>query len=131
MSQSKADRVNSTPYSEPAEHGVSCGASVDTNEAYGRAKRHEASRATGNNSALERKTVHSGVAYDINGGGGSAESSERARRLKEELGWEPSLQFEEGLEKTVRWYLDNPEWSDRITSGEYRDYYRRMYGDRD
>ena len=52
-------------------------------------------------------------------------------RLKEELGWEPSLQFEEGLEKTVRWYLDNPEWSDRITSGEYRDYYRRMYGDRE
>lgn len=50
-------------------------------------------------------------------------------RLKEELGWEPSLQFEEGLEKTVRWYLDNPEWSDRITSGEYRDYYRRMYGE--
>ena len=46
----------------------------------------EARRATGNNGALERKTVRSGVAYDINGGGGSAESSERARRLKEELG---------------------------------------------
>lgn len=42
MSQSEADRVISTPYSEPAEHGVSCGASTDTNEAYDRAKRHEA-----------------------------------------------------------------------------------------
>ena len=49
----------------------------------------EAGRATGNNSALERKTVRSGVAYDINGGGCSAESSERARRLKEELGSVP------------------------------------------
>lgn len=49
-------------------------------------------------------------------------------RLKEELGWEPSLQFEEGIEKTVRWYLDNSEWCDNVTSGEYRDYYRRMYG---
>ena len=46
----------------------------------------EASRVTANNSALERKTVRSGFAYDINGGGGSTESSERARRLKEELG---------------------------------------------
>ena len=50
-------------------------------------------------------------------------------RLKEELGWEPSLQFEEGLEKTVRWYLDHQEWTDHITSGEYRNYYRRMYGE--
>ena len=40
-------------------------------------------------------------------------------KLQRELGWEPSLQFEEGLEKTVRWYLDNQEWMDRITSGEY------------
>ena len=50
-------------------------------------------------------------------------------RLRDELGWEPSLQFEEGIEKTVRWYLDNTEWCDRITSGDYREYYRRMYGD--
>lgn len=55
----------------------------------------EASRATGNNSALERKTVRSGIAYDINGGGGSAESSERARRLKEELGSVPDTGIED------------------------------------
>ena len=50
-----------------------------------------------------------------------------SRKLKEELGWEPSLQFEEGIEKTVRWYLANQEWMDDITSGEYEKYYREMY----
>ena len=55
----------------------------------------EASRATGNNSTLERKTARSGFAYDINGGGGSAESSERARRLKEELGSVPVTGIED------------------------------------
>lgn len=51
-----------------------------------------------------------------------------SRKLQRELGWEPSLQFEEGIEKTVRWYLDNPEWIDNITSGEYEKYYDSMYG---
>ncbi len=51
-------------------------------------------------------------------------------KLHEELGWSPSLQFEEGIEKTVRWYLDNQEWMDRITSGEYEKYYSDMYRDR-
>ena len=48
-------------------------------------------------------------------------------KLQRELGWEPSLQFEEGIEKTVRWYLDNQEWMDNITSGEYVRYYNDMY----
>ncbi len=48
-------------------------------------------------------------------------------KLKTELGWEPSLQFEEGIEKTVRWYLDNQEWMDNITSGDYERYYEEMY----
>lgn len=48
-------------------------------------------------------------------------------KLHKELGWEPSLQFEEGIEKTVRWYLDNQQWMDRITSGEYEKYYNDMY----
>lgn len=48
-------------------------------------------------------------------------------KLKNELGWEPSLQFEEGIEKTVKWYLDNQEWMDHITSGEYEKYYKGMY----
>ncbi len=53
-----------------------------------------------------------------------------SRKLQRELGWEPSLQFEEGIEKTVRWYLDHQEWMDRITSGEYEKYYESMYKDR-
>lgn len=51
-------------------------------------------------------------------------------KLKNELGWEPSLQFEEGIEKTVRWYLDNQEWMDNVTSGDYQKYYEGMYKDR-
>lgn len=48
-------------------------------------------------------------------------------KLKKELGWEPSLQFEEGIEKTVRWYLDNKDWVDNVTSGNYQKYYQDMY----
>ena len=51
-------------------------------------------------------------------------------KLKTELGWEPSLQFEEGIEKTVRWYLEHEEWMDNITSGEYEKYYDSMYKNR-
>lgn len=53
-----------------------------------------------------------------------------SRKLKNELGWEPSLQFEEGIEKTVQWYLDNQAWMDNITSGEYEKYYEEMYSKR-
>lgn len=53
-----------------------------------------------------------------------------SRKLKNELGWEPSLQFEEGIEKTVRWYLENEEWITRITSGDYTRYYEEMYANR-
>ena len=48
-------------------------------------------------------------------------------KLQRELGWEPSLQFEEGIERTVRWYLDNQAWVDDITSGDYQKYYKEMY----
>lgn len=50
-----------------------------------------------------------------------------SRKLQRELGWEPSLQFEEGIEQTVRWYLDNQEWMDNVTSGDYEKYYEQMY----
>ena len=53
-----------------------------------------------------------------------------SRKLQSELGWEPSLQFEEGIEKTVRWYLDHQEWMDNITSGDYERYYDEMYKNR-
>ena len=51
-------------------------------------------------------------------------------RLRDELGWEPSLQFEEGIERTVKWYLENQEWMDNVTSGEYLKYYDDMYNNR-
>ena len=53
-----------------------------------------------------------------------------SRKLQSELGWEPSLQFEEGIEKTVRWYLDNQDWLDGVTSGDYQKYYDEMYRNR-
>ncbi len=48
-------------------------------------------------------------------------------KLHKEFGWKPSLQFEEGLEKTVQWYLNNQEWLDNVTSGDYQKYYQEMY----
>lgn len=53
-----------------------------------------------------------------------------ATKLNKELGWKPSLDFEQGLEKTVKWYLDNQQWLDNITGGEYMNYYKNMYADR-
>lgn len=51
-------------------------------------------------------------------------------KIRDELGWEPQLRFEEGIEKTVRWYLENREWMENITSGEYEKYYETMYSHR-
>lgn len=48
-------------------------------------------------------------------------------KLQNDLGWKPSLQFEEGLEKTVEWYLANEEWLNNVTSGAYKDYYNKQY----
>jgi dTDP-glucose 4,6-dehydratase len=52
-----------------------------------------------------------------------------ATKLKDELGWVPSLQFEEGLGKTIDWYLSNSEWLKNVTSGDYTNYYEKQYGD--
>ncbi len=51
-------------------------------------------------------------------------------KLNDELGWQPSLQFEEGIEKTVAWYLDNKEWLENITSGDYKKYYEKNYNNK-
>lgn len=53
-----------------------------------------------------------------------------SRKLRDTLGWEPSLQFEEGIEKTVRWYLENDKWFNNVLSGDYQKYYDDMYGNR-
>lgn len=48
-------------------------------------------------------------------------------KINKELGWKPSLQFEEGIEKTIKWYLENKDWLNDVTSGNYQDYYKKMY----
>lgn len=53
-----------------------------------------------------------------------------ASKLKNDLGWEPSIDFENGLEKTVDWYLENEAWMERVTSGEYQQYYDEQYGEK-
>ena len=53
-----------------------------------------------------------------------------AAKLETELGWKPSITFEEGLELTVDWYLNNQEWVNKITSGDYQQYYEQMYANR-
>ena len=51
-----------------------------------------------------------------------------ATKIKDELGWEPSLQFEEGLRRTISWYMNNQKWMDNVTSGDYKKYYKEQYG---
>ena len=51
-------------------------------------------------------------------------------KIHNELGWLPETKFEDGIQKTIRWYLDNKPWWQEIVSGDYRNYYQRMYGDR-
>ena len=53
-----------------------------------------------------------------------------ASKIKSELGWEPAYTFEQGIEETIDWYLTHQEWVREVTSGSYRDYYERMYGER-
>jgi len=48
-------------------------------------------------------------------------------KIMNELGWKPTLQFEEGIDKTVDWYLENKEWLNHVTSGSYMDYYQEQY----
>jgi dTDP-glucose 4,6-dehydratase len=53
-----------------------------------------------------------------------------ASKINKELGWKPSLQFEEGLSKTIDWYLENKQWLENVTSGDYMDYYKKHYDNR-
>ena len=50
-----------------------------------------------------------------------------ASKINKELGWKPSVTFEEGLEKTIDWYLSNEDWLKSVTSGNYQNYYNKQY----
>jgi len=51
-------------------------------------------------------------------------------KIKAELGWEPTIMFDEGIKKTIKWYLENGEWLENVRSGEYKEYYEKMYQER-
>ena len=70
------------------------------------------------------------ITYVVDRAGHDKRYAIDASKLEEELGWTPSITFEEGLEKTVDWYLNNSEWINRITSGDYKEYYQKMYANR-
>lgn len=78
---------------------------------------------------LGRKTGESEqlITYVKDRAGHDARYAIDATKLTTELNWKPSIQFEEGLEKTVDWYLNNQAWTEKITSGEYQSYYEKMY----
>ena len=67
------------------------------------------------------------ITYVIDRAGHDLRYAIDSSKLKNELGWKPSLQFEEGVEKTIKWYLENEEWLDNVTSGDYQEYYKKMY----
>ena len=67
------------------------------------------------------------ITYIVDRAGHDLRYAIDSSKLQNELGWKPSLQFEEGLEKTVDWYLNNTEWLNNVTSGEYQKYYKKQY----
>ncbi len=75
----------------------------------------------------EKGTSEKLIAYVTDRAGHDLRYAIDATKLKEELGWMPSLQFEEGISKTIDWYLDNSEWLKNVTSGDYQQYYENMY----
>jgi dTDP-glucose 4,6-dehydratase len=70
------------------------------------------------------------ITYVVDRAGHDKRYAIDASKLEEELGWTPSITFEKGLDKTVDWYLNNDEWVNRITSGDYKEYYQKMYANR-
>lgn len=70
------------------------------------------------------------ITYVVDRAGHDKRYAIDASKLEEELGWTPSITFEQGLDKTVDWYLNNAEWINRITSGDYKEYYQKMYANR-
>lgn len=81
---------------------------------------------------LGRKSGHSAglITYVKDRAGHDLRYAIDPEKLQQELGWKPSLRFEEGLERTVDWYLANQQWMDNVTSGSYQDYYEKQYGNR-
>ena len=69
------------------------------------------------------------IAYVTDRAGHDLRYAIDASKLRSELGWEPTIKFDEGFEATVEWYLANEAWLNNVTSGSYQDYYKKMYGE--
>ena len=76
--------------------------------------------------------IHNGRVGEVYNVGGHNEKTniEIVKLICKELGWLPETKFEDGIKKSIQWYLDNREWWETIISGEYSEYYEKMYGDR-
>jgi len=70
------------------------------------------------------------IAYVTDRAGHDLRYAIDSTKLQNQLGWKPSLQFEEGIEKTIDWYMQNEEWLKNVTTGAYQKYYDSMYKDR-
>ena len=81
-------------------------------------------KATGNNIQYEDAIEH---IADPRGGGHDLRYAIDATKILKELGWQPKETFDSGIEKTVRWYLDNEKWLENIVNGSYKDYYKEFY----
>lgn len=79
---------------------------------------------------LEKVTGENLITYVADRPGHDMRYAISPSKISAELGWLPETPFEEGIDKTVRWYLDNPEWVASVTSGDYQSYYEKMYGHR-
>ena len=75
----------------------------------------------------EKGTSENLIAYVKDRPGHDKRYAIDASKISEELGWEPSVTFEQGLKKTINWYLNNSEWLKHVTSGEYQNYYNKQY----
>ena len=73
---------------------------------------------------------HSSIAYVTDRKGHDMRYAIDSTKIQNELGWFPETRFSEGIQKTIQWYLENKDWWEAIISGEYRNYYKKMYGDR-
>jgi dTDP-glucose 4,6-dehydratase len=79
---------------------------------------------------LDPEKIRSTIAYVADRPGHDRRYAIDCSRIQRELGWKPGVSFEEGLERTVDWYLANTAWTNSVRSGEHREWVRRNYGDR-
>lgn len=84
-------------------------------------------RLLGEEAGLDMERTLAQIRYIDDRPGHDRRYALNTQRIRQELGWRPQVSFEAGLRRTIRWYLEHPDWVQRVTSGEYRDYYEAVY----